>query len=322
MVETRMNTLKNMTLTQGVVLALLCLFAVAPVLTEALDQSFFLSLATRVVILSIAAVSLNLILGYGGMVSFGHAAFIGIGAYAVGIPAYYEVYNGFYQIAIAIGVAALFALITGAISLRTKGVYFIMITMAFGQMAFYALVSIEEYGGDDGLVIETRSEFPNLLSIENNVVLYYVCFVFLLATIYLVHRIINSRFGMVVRGCKSNERRMQAVGYNTYLYKLTCYVIAGAICGFSGALLGNFTSFISPEMMDWTRSGELMFMIILGGTGSLFGPFIGTIFYLMIEEVLSDITIYWQLIFGALLILLVLFAPGGISGLLKKWEAK
>lgn len=317
-----MTLLKNINLTQGVVFALLCLFALVPVLTHVFDQAFFLSLATRIVILSIAAVSLNLILGYGGMASFGHAAYIGIGAYAVGIPAHYEIYNGFLQFALAIGVAALFALITGAISLRTKGVYFIMITMAFGQMAFLGLVSIAEYGADDGLIIETRSTFSNLLSIENDVVLYYFCFISLLATIYLVYRIINSRFGMVVRGCKSNERRMQAVGYNTYRYKLTCYVIAGAICGFAGALLGNFTSFISPEMMDWTRSGELMFMVILGGTSTLFGPFIGTISYLLIEEMLSNITIYWHLIFGAFLILVVLFVRGGISGLLKRLEGK
>lgn len=304
-------------LNKWIIAGLLVILAVLPILTELFNQTFFLTIATRVVILAIAAASLNLILGYGGMVSFGHAAYIGIGAYAVGIPAYYEIFNGYLQIAIAVGASALFALITGAISLRTKGVYFIMITMAFAQMVYFAFISIEEYGGDDGLVIEQRSDFGSWVSIENKFVLYYVCFISLLATLYLIHRIVNSRFGMVVQGSKTNERRMQAIGYNTYLYKLTCYVIAGAICGFAGALLGNFTSFISPEMMNWTRSGELMFIVIFGGTGTLFGPLLGTVAFLVIEETLSGITIYWQLIFGILLILVVLFAPGGISQLIK-----
>lgn len=317
-----MDRLKNITPYQWFAIVFLVGLALLPAFTSYFNQSFYLSIATRIVILSIAAVSLNLILGYGGMISFGHAAFIGIGAYCVGIPAYYEVYNGFYQIPLAVGAAALFGLITGAISLRTKGVYFIMITMAFAQMVFFALVSIEEYGGDDGLVIEQRSEFANLVSIDDNTTLYYFCFVSLLVAIYLVHRMINSRFGMVIRGAKINERRMQAVGYNTYMYRLTCYVLSGAMCGFAGAMLGNFTDFISPEMMDWTRSGELMFMVILGGTSTMFGPLFGTFFFIVLEEIFSSITIYWQLIFGILLILVVLFAPGGISGFLKSWEKK
>ena len=171
----------------------------------------------------------------------------------------------------AVGLSALFALMTGAICLRTKGVYFIMITMAFAQMVFYAFVSMDEYGADDGLVIEVRSRFPAGIDIENNLVLFIFCYGSLLVVLYLVHRIVNSRFGMVIQGARANEKRMRAIGYNTYLYRLTCYVISGAICGFAGALLGNFTSFISPEMMDWTRSSELMFMVILGGAGSWVG---------------------------------------------------
>jgi branched-chain amino acid transport system permease protein len=295
----------------------ICLVSLAllPVFVEFTGRTFFLDLASRLMILGIAAVSLNLILGHGGMISFGHAAYLGIGAYSVGIPAYYEIYDGFIQIPLAVACAALFALVTGAICLRTKGVYFIMITMAFTQMVFFAFVSIEEYGGDDGLVIDLRSEFAGLFDIEGATGLYYFIFVSLLAVLFLVHRITRSRFGMVIEGARGNERRMRAIGYDTYRYRLVCYVIAGAICGYAGALLGNFTNFISPEMMDWTASGELIFMVALGGTGSLFGPVLGAAAFVLLEEWLSAITIYWQFIFGALLILVVLFWRDGLNGM-------
>jgi branched-chain amino acid transport system permease protein len=247
------------------------------------------------------------------MISFGHAAYLGIGAYAVGIPAYYEVYNGYLHILIAMSVSAVFALVTGIVCLRTRGVNFIIITMAFAQMVFFAFVSIEEYGGDDGLVIEMRSEFGSLIDLENASVLYYVCFVSLLLVLYLIRRIVRSRFGMVIQGARGNEPRMQSLGFDTFRYKLACYVIAGTICGYAGALLGNFTNFISPEMMDWTRSGELIFMVVLGGTGSVFGPVLGTSVFLLLEEILSGLWLYWQLVFGVFLILVVLFAKGGID---------
>ena len=281
-------------------------------------QAFYQDIVNRLMILAIAALSLNLVLGYGGMISFGHAAYLGIGAYCVGIPAYYEIYNGFVHFPLAIGMSALFAFLTGLICLRTTGVYFIMITMAFAQMLFFAFVSMETYGGDDGLVIELRSAFPNLsiLNLEANVTLYYVTFVCLLLCLYALFRMIHSRFGMVIAGAKSNDRRMQAMGFPTYRYRLTCYVISGAMCGLAGALLGNFTHFISPEMMDWTRSGELIFMVVLGGAGSWFGPVLGAAAFLLLEEILSGITLYWQLIFGLFLIAVVRFARGGIDGLL------
>lgn len=301
----------------GVIVALLAVLAVLPPLTDLFSQPFYLSLATRFVILAMAATSLNLILGYGGMVSFGHAAFLGIGAYSVGIPAYYDINSGWLQFAVAVAVSAAFATVTGAISLRTRGVYFIMITMAFAQMVYFTFVSIEEYGGDDGLVIYSRSNFSGF-SIESAATLYYFCFACLTATIYLVHKMVNSRFGMVIKGARENERRMRAIGFNTYAYRLVCYVISGAICGFAGALLANFSSFISPATMGWTRSGELIFMVVLGGTGTLFGPLLGTSFYLVVEEVLSGWSQYWQLPFGILLILVVLFARGGIDGILRK----
>jgi branched-chain amino acid transport system permease protein len=303
----------------GVTCIGLAVLALVPVVTTITGHIFYQDLVNRLMILAIAAISLNLILGNGGMISFGHAAYLGIGAYCVGIPAYYEVYNGWIHFLLAVVTSALFALLTGSICLRTTGVYFIMITMAFAQMMFFALVSIEAYGGDDGLVIELRSEFEGLLDLESHLVLYYVTFVSLIVCLYLIHRIINSRFGMVIEGAKDNELRMQSIGFNTYRYRLICYVISGAICGLAGALLGNFTNFISPEMMDWTRSGELIFMVVLGGAGSLFGPVLGAGAFLLLEEFLSDITIYWQLLFGIMLLMVVLFVRGGIVGLLGTW---
>lgn len=308
---------------------LLALIA-GPPLAIYLDARFWIDILTRLVILSIAATGLNLILGYGGMVSFGHAAFIGLGAYAAGIPTYHVLYggmealattNGFVHLAIAVVVSAIFALITGAICLRTRGVYFIMITMAFGQMVYFAIVSMQTYGGDDGLTIDTRSEFP-LISLDKPLVLYAVCFVSLLAVLYLVHRLTNSRFGMVLQSAKQNEERVRALGINPYTYKLTAYVISGVICGYAGFLLGNFTTFISPEMMDWTRSGELMFMVILGGAAYLFGPIVGVAVFLVLEQTLSGVMTHWHLPFGIMLILTVLFIKGGLSGLLDRWAGK
>jgi len=327
-----------------VTLIAMALLAVLPPLFFYTGNAFYLDLATRLTILAIAAVSLNLILGFGGLVSFGHAAYLGLGAYAVGIPAHHWLYgglehlglattSGLVQIPLAIAVCAVFALITGAICLRTRGVYFIMITMAFGQMVYYAIVSIEEYGGDDGLVIDTRSELPGI-TLDNPVQLFGLAYVSLVAAMLLVRTVVNSRFGMVLQGAKGNDERVVTLGFNTYAYKLTAYVISGAICGYAGALLGNFTTFISPEMMDWRASGELMFMVILGGAATTGGPVLGAAVFIILEEVLVDslgwlesplqrlfgteveLSNYWHLPFGLLLIFVVLFVRGGLMGLL------
>ncbi|MFZ1813680.1 MAG: branched-chain amino acid ABC transporter permease [Rhizobiaceae bacterium] len=307
----------------------MALLAVLPPLFMWTGNSFYVDLATRLVILAIAATSLNLILGFGGLISFGHAAFLGIGAYAVGIPAHHALYGGFdsiatnsglFQFPLAVVAAAIFALATGAVCLRTKGVHFIMITMAFAQMVYYLFVSIEEYGADDGLVIDTRSEFP-LINLDSPLQQYFFCYASLIVAMVLVRMIVNSRFGMVLQGAKGNNQRLVTLGYNTYLYKLAAYGISGAMCGYAGALLGNFTTFISPEMMDWSRSGELMFMVILGGSGTLLGPVLGSAVFIVLEEFLSRYTIYWHLPFGLMLIAVVLFVRGGLVGLLQKRES-
>jgi branched-chain amino acid transport system permease protein len=285
-----------------------------PLYSSMSGNIFVLTLFTRIVIFALAAVSLNLIMGYGGMMSFGHAAYLGIGGYAVGILAYEGIGSGFIQWPVALAASALFALVIGALSLRTRGVYFIMITLAFAQMAYYIASGMARYGGDDGLTIYKRSDFGGLVNLSDRTQFYYVCLACLLGGIYLVWRIVNSRFGLVVQGVRSNEQRMQAIGFHANRYRLVCFVIAGTMCGLAGALLATNTDFVSPSIMYWTRSGDLMVMVILGGMGSLFGPVIGTIIFLVLEESLSQITEYWALIMGPLLLLVVLFGRGGIDG--------
>jgi branched-chain amino acid transport system permease protein len=301
---------------------MLLILALAPFIFEWIDQPFYLDLLSRALILGIAVVSLNLILGFGGMVSLGHAAYIGIGAYSVGIASYYDFYNGWLHIALALSVSAGFALLTGAISLRTRGVYFIMITMAFSQMVYFTFLSLEEYGADDGLVIYARSEFPEIISMDSSTSLYYWIFALLLASLFFVYRLVYSRFGRVIVGSRFNEPRMQALGFDTYRYRLTCYVISAMMCSLAGMLLGNFTGFISPDMIGWARSGELIFMVIIGGAATIFGPLVGTIMFVVLEEALSAITVYWHLIFGMLLVALVLFGKGGIHGWLSRLDRK
>src|SRR6266849_5281223 len=287
-----------------------------PLYTSISGNIFVLTLFTRIVIFALAAASLNLIMGYGGMMSFGHAAYLGIGGYAVGILAAEGVGSGFIQWPMALAASALFALVVGALSLRTRGVYFIMITLAFAQMAYYIASGLARYGGDDGLTIYKRSTFGGLINLSSRVQFYYLCLACLFGGIYLIWRIVNSRFGMVVQGLRSNEARMQAIGFPASRYRLVCFVIAGTMCGLAGALLANNTDFVSPAVMYWTRSGDLMVMVILGGMGSLFGPVLGAIVYLLLEEALSQVTEYWALIMGPLLLLIVLFGRGGIMGLL------
>jgi branched-chain amino acid transport system permease protein len=315
-----------------VVAFLLLLLAAVPIYAAWTGNAFLVTLFTRIVILGMAATTLNLILGYGGMVSFGHAVYLGIGGYAVGILAYESVTSGFVQWPLAILVSALFALIVGALSLRTRGVYFIMITLAFAQLLYYFGVGLDRYGADDGLSIRQRSQFAGLVNLSDRTLFYYLCLALLLVTIYLTWRLVNSRFGMVIQGSRSNDRRMRAIGFPTFRYRLTAFVIAGAICGLAGALLANHTGFISPATMHWTRSGDLIVMVVLGGMASSFGPLIGALVLLSLEEALpiviraaafplfGDAAVrmaeYWQIVLGPLFLLVVLFARGGIDGLL------
>jgi branched-chain amino acid transport system permease protein len=292
------------------------LLALVPPIAALTDQPFYLDLFRRMMIFAIAAVSLDLILGYGGMVSFGHAAYLGIGAYAVGIPAYHGITNGFVQLGLAVAASALVALVIGAISLRTSGVYFIMITLAFAQMLYYLGISLETYGGDNGMRLAARSRFGGPIDLAQPATFYYLVLAILVLLLVAGRRLVASRFGMVVRAAKANEPRARAIGFSTARYKLTAFVNAGATAGLAGALLANQTEYLTPDFMHWTRSGEIMFMVILGGMGSLFGPVIGAVALLLLEDVLSAMTAHWQIILGPILTLVVLFAKRGLFGLL------
>ena len=294
----------------------LALLALVPPIAALVGQPFYVDVFRRIMIFAIAAVSLDLILGYGGMVSFGHAAYLGIGAYAVGIPAFYGVHNGYLQWTIAVLASAAVALAIGSISLRTSGVSFIMITLAFTQMLYYLGNSIEEYGGDDGMRLAMRSTFPGLVDLRNPTTFYYVVLLLLVASLAFGHRLIHSRFGMVIRGARSNEARMRAVGFSTFRHRLVAFAIAGAMCGLAGALLVNHTEYVTPEFMHWTRSGDIMFMVILGGIGTLGGPVLGAVVLRLLEDLLLPAwTQHWQAILGPFLVLVVLFAKRGLAGL-------
>jgi|TARA_B100001971_G_scaffold78192_1_gene72052 branched-chain amino acid transport system permease protein len=303
------------------ILILLCIFM--PFIAPVIGQEFFTDVFARIMIMAIAAISLNMIMGYGGMISFGHAVFIGLGGYTVGIFASHGIESAYIQWPVGILVSGIFALIIGAISLRTRGVYFIMITLAFAQMIYFLSVSVEKYGSDDGLTIEARSDFGiSFFDLNDALTMYYSVFVLLVGCLYLSYRIVNSRFGRVMRAAKSNDERMHTIGYPTFGYKLTAFVIAGMMGGLSGLLSANFEDFVSPDMMSWPVSGELIFMVVLGGMGTIMGPLGGTIIFLLLSEILSNITEAWHLIFGPFLILVVLFARGGVEGFFAKFEKR
>jgi branched-chain amino acid transport system permease protein len=296
-------------------LVIFLVFALVPAFAGLGAEVYLLSLFTRVMIFAIATLALDLIVGYGALVSFGHAAFVGLGAYAVGILASHGSDEALLTLPLAVFVAALFAAATGLVCLRTKGVYFIMITLAFGQMAFFTASSLAPYGGDDGLTIRTRDTVLGFAVFNHDRALYYVAFGCLLAAFLLCRAIVGSRFGRVLRGARENPTRMAAIGFEVFRYQLIAYIISGALAGLSGFLLANATKFVSPAYMSWQRSGELIIMVVFGGLGTLYGAIIGTAAFLLTEEWLSGLTEHWKVIFGPLLVLVVVFARGGLVGL-------
>jgi branched-chain amino acid transport system permease protein len=293
---------------------LLAVLALVPVFAHIFDQTFYITLFTRILIFAIAALGLNLILGYGAMVSFGHALYIGIGAYAVGILSFHGVTSGWLHLVAGLAVGAIVASVVGWVCLRTEGVAFIMITLAFAQMFYFLAVSLKLYGGDDGLTIASRSDF-GWLDLSNHTVFYYVVLGVLVALLFALSRVVESRFGFVLRGCKSNERRMRALGFPTLQYRLVAYVLSAQICVIAGIMLANLTRFASPSYMQWQASGDLIVMVVLGGMGTLLGPVAGAAGLLLLEEILSEWTQHWMAILGPLIVLLVVFSSRGVLGL-------
>ncbi|MDP3410283.1 branched-chain amino acid ABC transporter permease [Bosea sp. (in: a-proteobacteria)] len=301
-----------------VAILLFALLALLPVAVSLGLPSHWLTLVTRAMIFGIAALSLDLILGVGGMVSFGHAAFVGIGAYATGIMITEGQTEALLILPVVLVICALFGAVTGFVSLRTRGVTFIMITLAFGQMVYFLAQALSAYGGDDGLTLYERSTVLGFDLFKNRIGFFYVVLGVLLACYALVSVIVASRFGRVLRAARENATRVSVTGFHVSRIRLVAYVISGMIAGLSGFLLANQTEFVSPAFMSWPRSGELIFMVVLGGVGSLHGAIIGAIAFLVAEDVLSGWTEHWKVIFGPMIVLFVLFTRGGIVGLMRK----
>ena len=309
------------------------LFLMLPVtagVALAMDEPFIITLATKVAILALAAVGLNIALGLGGLVSLGHAAFFGIGGYAMGILAHHaQTFTPLMEVPfliegtksmpviwlVAILFSGLAAAAIGALSLRTSGVYFIMITLAFGQMFYYFAISWPAYGGEDGLSIYVRNSFPGLNTLVP-IQFFGLCFAVLAAVLWLAGRIARSPFGLALASARQNAERVETVGLAPYRLRLVAFTISGAITGLAGALFADLNRFVSPTMFSWQTSGEIMIFIILGGVGRLFGPLAGAALFILLEHMLSGVTEFWLIYVGALLLLVVLFVRGGLIGTL------
>jgi branched-chain amino acid transport system permease protein len=280
---------------------------------------FYTRLFTRIMIYAMAALSLDLILGYGGMVSLGHAAFLGVGAYCVGILSLWGIQSAFISWPLAILTSMLIALAIGSISLRVSGVSFIMITLAFAQMLYYCFISLKGYGGSDGMTLAARSSLPaGLPDISRHACFYYMVLGILLLLFFAAQRLVRSRFGVAIQGIRDNERRMLSLGFPAFRYKLVCFVLAAGVAGLAGALMANQSLYVGPALMHWKQSAEILVMVILGGMRSLAGPILGAAALLLAEEVLSNYTEHWMIILGPLLIIVVLCGGKGIYGMLER----
>jgi len=299
-------------------LPLLLILVFLPIILTALEQDFYIGVASRIIIFALAASSLNLILGFGGMVSFGHAAFVGMGAYTVGILMQHDIASAWIAWPAAVVIGAVFAWLIGYISLRTQGVYFIMITLAFAQMFFYLMLSIKAWGGEDGMSLDGRSHIGLGLDLSEDTHFYWTVLAVFTIIFIAIQRILNARFGHVLQGIRENETRMAAIGFNVQRYRLIAFTLAGAVAALAGALLANQSGFVSPSLLQWNQSGMLLIMVILGGVGHLFGGFVGAVVFLLMEEILLDYTQYWQFWLGAMLLAVVLLAPNGLMSLMRK----
>lgn len=309
-------------------LVLLVLALVVPVVGVWQDQSYYLALVTRIMVLALAATGLNFALGYGGMVSLGHAMYLGVGSYAVGVLSEHGVDQAWLHIAVALGVGGVLAWLVGSVCLRTTGMAFIMITLAFAQMAYFVAVGLKRYGGEDGLQVAARSKIAGL-DMGNVVTFYLVVLACLLVALWVVSRMVRSRFGMVLRGSMLNGRRMVAMGFPSFRYRLLGYVLSAELCVLAGVLMANLTRFVSPSYMQWSMSGELIVMVVLGGIGTLLGPLVGAATLILLEEALSNVHIgdfealeklvntHWLALIGLFIVLVTLNMKRGLLGSLR-----
>ncbi len=315
--------------------ALLLAMIAVPLWAYYAGKPFTITLATKVAILALAGVGLNIALGIGGLVSFGHAAFFGLGGYTMGIlashaqsysplfnwPFLFEGSQNMLMIwGVTILVSALAGLIIGLLALRTSGVYFIMLSLAFGQMLYYFAISWPAYGGEDGLSIYVRNGFPGLNTLDP-IQFFAICFALLLLALFFTHRLMNSPFGLALNAARQSPLRAATVGVGVFRLRLVALIISAIITGLAGALYADLNRFISPTMLSWQTSGEIMVFVILGGVGRLMGPLAGAALFIILEQVLGPISEYWHIYLGAMLLLVVLFARGGIIGSLAKRDA-
>jgi branched-chain amino acid transport system permease protein len=303
--------------TLGAVAAL----ALLPLAALAIGQAFYVVFATRVLIYALIATSLNLLIGYGGMVSFGHAAFVGAGAYAVAVLMPAGITSAWLLWPASLLAGGLLAFLIGAVSQRTRGVGFILITLALAQMTYYLVLSLRVLGSDDGLALSVRPSL-GFLDLGRDATFYYVALAVLLATLAAMRALLNAPLGRALQGIRDNETRMEAIGFPTYRLKLLAFVIAGAAAGLGGGLLASLNGLVGPNLLHWTESGLLMIMVILGGSGRLLGGVVGAVVLLGAEEAIAEHTIHWPLGIGAMLLVVVLFAPDGLAGLARRWRVR
>jgi branched-chain amino acid transport system permease protein len=302
-------------------LLLLLALAGVPTVAAGTEQPFWTAFFARILIYAIAASALNLALGYGGLVSFGHALFLGVGAYAVGLSAFHGLGSGWLHLGFALAAAAVVGMVVGAISLRTSGMAFIMITLAFAQMGYFLLVSLKQYGGDDGLPVSATSRFGPI-DLGSTATVYYAAWLVLVAVLWWMARLRLAPFGMALRGARQNARRIDAIGLQSRQLQLAAFVLSGMVCALAGVLLANLNAFVSPSTLAWTVSGELIVMVVLGGIGTVFGPLLGALVFLGLEEVLKGFTEHWMAVFGPLIVLVALFGRRGIAGWLEALDRR
>ena len=304
---------KLQTLIAGVVLAGL---ACVPLYAWLTGDMYVLTLFGRILAFSLAALGLNLALGFGGMVSLGHAMYMGLGAYTVGILSSLGVFSGWVHLVCTAFITILIATPLSWVALRTQGIAFIMITLAFAQLFYFVFVSLKMFGGDDGISLKQLSDFGVLTG--NKFAIYISLLMALFLSIWVMHKIVASQFGLLLRASKTNNHRVKALGSHTLTYRMTAYVISALLCALAGFFLANLTGFVSPAMMTWSISGELIVMVLLGGVGSVFGPIVGALAFLLTEEGLKLLTERWPLILGPLIVLIVIYLKHGLWGLWSK----
>lgn len=302
-------------------LALLVALALLPLVATLIDETYYITLVARMLIYAIAASALNLALGFGGLISFGHALFFGIGAYSVALPSFYGFDNALLHLLVALVVSGAVGAVTGYLSLRTTGIGFIMITLAFAQMGYFLFVSLKQFGGDDGLSIYDTSRIAGM-DLGDSLTLYIISFVILVMVLVWFSVMRQAPFGMVLRGARQNSKRIASIGLAVKRYQLTAYVISAMICSVAGMLMANLNAYASPNLLSWMLSGEMMVMVVLGGVGTLFGPLLGALSFLILEEILSGFTDHWMAILGVLLLLVAVLDRDGIVGLLKRIRFK